>query len=307
MEPISRKYRERIMRMIAASQGPAVVSDKNVYQLGNAAILPFIDGMIEDNLLPGSEIRGIERLESLLESARSGEACLLLLEHYSNFDLPVFHYLLAKAGGKGREVADALLAIAGIKLNESNPVVLAFTEAYTRLVIYPSRSVESLKEKLKESPKELVAEVMRSTTVNLASMRKLSELKKEGKLVLVFPSGTRYRPWDPSTKRGVREIDSYIKSFSKMVLVSINGNILRLNTEGGMEDDLVCEDRVVYTVSQVIDCKEFRETVKANYHLRDEIKNGHPFRDDKKQAIVDEAMAQLERLHEATEKDRLAQ
>jgi glycerol-3-phosphate O-acyltransferase len=293
--------------MIAASQGPAVVSDKNVYQLGNAAILPFIDGMIEDNLLPGSEIRGIERLESLLESARSGEACLLLLEHYSNFDLPVFHYLLAKAGGKGREVADALLAIAGIKLNESNPVVLAFTEAYTRLVIYPSRSVESLKEKLKESPKELVAEVMRSTTVNLASMRKLSELKKEGKLVLVFPSGTRYRPWDPSTKRGVREIDSYIKSFSKMVLVSINGNILRLNTEGGMEDDLVCEDRVVYTVSQVIDCKEFRETVKANYHLRDEIKNGHPFRDDKKQAIVDEAMAQLERLHEATEKDRLAQ
>jgi glycerol-3-phosphate O-acyltransferase len=293
--------------MIAASQGPAFVSDKNVYQLGNSAILPFIDGMIEDNLLPGSEVRGIDRLESLLESSRSGEPCLLLLEHYSNFDLPVFHYLLAKAGGKGREVADALLAIAGIKLNESNPVVLAFTEAYTRLVIYPSRSIESLKEKLKESPKDLVAEMMRSTAVNLASMRKLSELKKEGKLVLVFPSGTRYRPWDPSSKRGVREIDSYIKSFSKMCLIAINGNILRLNTEGGMEDDLVCEDRVVYTVSQVIDCHEFRETVKANYRLRDEIKSGHPFRDDKKQAIVDEAMAQLERLHEATEKDRLTQ
>ena len=307
MEPISRKYRDLIMRMMAASRGPAVVSDKNVYQLGNAAILPFIDKMIDENLLPGSEIRGIGRLESLLDSARSGEACLLLLEHYSNFDLPVFHYLLCKAGAKGQAVADALLAIAGIKLNETNPVVLAFTEAYTRLVTYPPRSLEALKKSLKDDPKELVAEIMRSTTINLASMRKLSELKKEGKLVLVFPSGTRYRPWDPSTKRGIREIDSYIKSFSKMCLVSINGNILRLNTEGGMEDDLVCEDRVVYTVSQVIDCHEFREAVKANYSLRDEIMSGHPFRDDKKQAIVDEAMAQLERLHEATEKDRLAQ
>lgn len=307
MEPLSRKYRDKIMRMMAASQGPAVVSDKNVYQLGNTAILPFIDGIIDECLLPGSEIRGIGHLESLLESAKAGEPCLLLLEHYSNFDLPVFHYLLRKAGPKGQAVADSLLAIAGIKLNESNPVVLAFTEAYTRLVIYPSRSIESLKEQLKESPKDLVAEMMRSTTVNLASMRKLSELKKEGKLVLVFPSGTRYRPWDPSTKRGVREIDSYIKSFSKMALVSINGNILRLNTEGGMEDDLICEDRVVYAVSPVIDCADFREAVKAKYHFRDEIKSGHPFREDKKQAIVDEAMAQLERLHEATEKDRLAQ
>jgi Acyltransferase. len=297
MEPISRKYREKIMRMMAVSQGQTVVSDKNVFQQGNREVIPFIDGMIEENLLPGSEIRGLDQLEALLESAKAGEPCLLLLEHYSNFDLPVFHYLLRKAGPKGVELADALVAIAGIKLNESNPVVLAFTEAYTRLVIYPSRSIESLKEKLKESPKELVAELMRSTTVNVASMRKLSEVKREGKLILVFPSGTRYRPWDPSSKKGVREIASYIKSFSKMCLVSINGNILRLNGDGGMEDDLVCEDRVIYTVGQVVDCDAFREEIKAE----------HSFREDKKQAMVDEIMTRLEKLHEQAEKDRLAQ
>jgi glycerol-3-phosphate O-acyltransferase len=284
------------MRMMGVSRGQTVVSDKNVHQPGNPEVLPYIDSMIAENLLPGSGIRGMEHLEELLASAKAGTPSLLLLEHYSNFDLPVFHYLLRRAGPQGVAIADALLAIAGIKLNETNPVVLAFTEAYTRLVIYPSRSIEIIQRNLKD-PKEMLAEVMRSTTVNLASMRALLELKKQGNLVLVFPSGTRYRPWDPSSKRGVREIASYIKSFSKMCLVAINGNILRLNTEdGGMEDDLVCEDRVVYTAGPVIDCPSFREHMKHMHH----------FREDKKQALVDEVMTQLERLHEGAEKDRLA-
>ncbi len=297
MEPISRKYRDRIMRMMGVSKGQTLVTDKNVHQTGNTEVLPFIDSMVAENLLPGSGIRGMNNLEDLLAAASSGEPCLLLLEHYSNFDLPVFHYLLRQAGGKGPAIAAALLAIAGIKLNETNPVVLAFTEAYTRLVIYPSRSIEIIQRNLKD-PKEMLAEVMRSTSVNLASMRALSELKKEGNIVLVFPSGTRYRPWDPSSKKGVREIASYVKSFSKMCLVAINGNILRLNGEEGsaMQDDLVCEDRVVYTAGPIIDCASFREHVKKVHH----------FREDKKQAMVDEIMTQLERLHETTEKDRLA-
>jgi Acyltransferase len=296
MEPISRKYRDRIMRMMGVSRGQTVVSDKNVHQPGNADILPFIDSMVAENLLPGSGIRGMEHLEELFAGASAGVPSLLLLEHYSNFDLPVFHYLLRQAGGNGPGIADALLAIAGIKLNETNPVVLAFTEAYTRLVIYPSRSVEIIQRNLKD-PKELVAEVMRSATVNRAAMKSLAQLKHQGNIVLVFPSGTRYRSWDPATKRGVREIDSYVRSFSKMCLIAINGNMLRLNTEGGMEDDLVCEDRVVYTASPVIDCASFREHVKKVHH----------FRDDKKQAVADEIMAELEAIHETTEKDRLTQ
>jgi hypothetical protein len=305
VEPISRKYRDRIMSMMKASSGQGQVSEENVHQVGNPAILPFIDSMVSENLLPGSEVRGMDRLAELLAAARSGEPCLLLLEHYSNFDLPVFHYLLRQAGPGGAEVADALLAIAGIKLNESNPVVLAFTEAYSRLVIYPSRSIEIIKDNYKD-PKELVSEMMRSATVNRAAMKSLALLKKQGKLVLVFPSGTRYRPWDPSSKRGVREIDSYIKSFSKMCMVAINGNILRIAGEGEMTDDAICQDRVVYTVSPPIDCAAFREEVKARHSLREELMSGHPFREDRKQAIVDEIMVQLDKLHEAAEKDRLS-
>jgi len=295
VDTISRKYRDSIMRMMASSGGQSLVTDKNVHQVGNPEILPYIDTIIEENLLPGSGIRGEEHLDELLEASQSGEPCLLLLEHYSNFDLPVFHFLMRRKPDTGQALADALLAVAGIKLNETSPAVSAFTEAYSRLVIYPSRSLEIIKRNLKD-PKELVAEIMRGTMVNHAAMKALAELKRSGHIVLVFPSGTRFRPWDPSTKQGVREIDSYVKSFSKMCFVAVNGNILRLNPEGEMMEDLIYQDRVIYTVGPVQDCAEFRAHVKHIHH----------FREDKKQAVADEIMAQLERMHEATEKDRLA-
>jgi len=294
MEPISARYREQILRMMSLSKGQTQVTDRNVHQPGNPELLPFIDKIVEENLLPGSEVRHPERLVELLDAAKRGEPCLLLLEHYSNFDLPVFHYLLRKSGPRGDEAADALIAIAGIKLNESNPAILAFTEAYSRIVIYPSRSLEIIKRNLKD-PKELVAEMMRGSTVNRAAMHALAELKTSGNIILVFPSGTRFRPWDPSTKRGVREIDSYVKSFAKMCLVSVNGNILRLNPSGDMAEDLVCQDRVVFDVGPATDCEAFR----------DEVKHEHRLRDDKKQAVVDEIMAGLERMHDEVEKARL--
>jgi hypothetical protein len=295
VESISSKYRDDILRMMAASKGQSLITEKSVHQPGNLELLPLIDKIIEQNLLPGSTIRGVDRLFSLLERAERGEPCLLLLEHYSNFDLPVLHYLLRKEGERGAKFADALLAIAGIKLSETNPAVLAFSEAYSRLVIYPSRSIEMIKRNIMD-PKELVAEMMRSTMVNRAAMKALAALKLAGKIVLVFPSGTRYRPWDPSTKRCVRQIDSYVKSFAKMCFVAINGNILRLNPEGGeMEEDLICQDRVIYSVSPVIDCREFRSNFKHEHH----------FNEDRKQAVADQIMAELDKLHEEAEKGRL--
>ncbi|HUX37860.1 MAG TPA: 1-acyl-sn-glycerol-3-phosphate acyltransferase, partial [Rectinemataceae bacterium] len=166
MEAISAKYREHLMKMMAHSRAQLEVGEHNVYQEGNAEILPFIDQIIEAYLLPGSGVRNFEHIESLFEAAKAGEPCLLLLEHFSNFDLPILHYLLRKEGERGRAIADALVAIAGIKLNEASPVVAAFSEAYTRLVIYPSRSIEALKAGKHHDPKEIVAELMKSVTIN---------------------------------------------------------------------------------------------------------------------------------------------
>ena len=60
------------------------------------------------------------------------------MEHYSNFDLPCFTQLLERCGAPYQEVADSVVAVAGVKLNEESKLVLAFTEVFTRVVLYPS-------------------------------------------------------------------------------------------------------------------------------------------------------------------------
>lgn len=294
MESIGDKYSPLISQMMSCIKEQELITDSNVYQPGNAALLPAIDTVLKDYLLPHSDINGFENLVDLYNAAQTGEPCLLLLEHYSNFDLPAFHYLLRQKGPQGKAIADELVSIAGVKLNESSPIVNAFAQAYTRIVIYPSRSLEIIRENYKE-PTKLYHEVMRSHSINRAAMKCLNSIKTSGKIVLVFPAGTRYRPWEPSTKRGVREIASYMKSFSKFCLAAINGNILRINPSGEMEEDMLSKDILLYTVGPMRDCDEYRAQVKEESHASGE---------DKKQILVDHLMQELEEMHDKAETQR---
>ena len=207
MESIRDKYAALVGAMMSKLKGDSTVSEETVFQEGVPSLLPSIDTILQDHLLPGSGIAGFEHLETLLDGAKKGEPSLLLVEHYSNFDLPAFHYLLRQYGSPGQEIAESCVAIAGIKLNESNPAVSAFAHAYSRIVIFPSKYIELIKQNYKD-PNKLLQEMRRSLAINLAAMRALNKIKTEGKIILVFPAGTRFRPWDPSSKRGVREIAS---------------------------------------------------------------------------------------------------
>ncbi|PKL06264.1 MAG: glycerol-3-phosphate acyltransferase [Spirochaetae bacterium HGW-Spirochaetae-9] len=293
MDSIRDRYMSLIARMLERMKKQKEISDEDVFQAGDAGLLPLIDPILIDHLQPGSKIDGFANLEDLMARAKKGESCLLLLEHYSNFDLPAFHYLLRESKEGGRQIAEALIAIAGVKLSEANPVVSAFAQAYSRIIIYPSRSIEILKKNLKD-PTKLYREMMRGMSINRAAVRALGKAKVSGKILLVFPAGTRYRPWDPGSKRGVREIASYIKGFENFCLVAVNGNILRINPKGEMEDDLLENDKVVFTVSPVQKSEDFLKHIDAEHH----------FRDDKKQEIVDHLMEDLEIMHIAAEKKR---
>jgi glycerol-3-phosphate O-acyltransferase len=209
------------------------------------------------------------------------------VEHYSNLDLTIVAYLLQKAGGRGAEIANSLVAIAGMKLNEDNPVVAAFASAYTRIVIYPSRSLQDLDAEKNRD------EIVRSNGINRAAMKALTDVKTQGKIILVFPSGTRYRPWDPSTKKGVREIDSYIRSFDYLCCVALNGQILHVQ-KTDMINDIVSQDVLLVTAGPVHPCPEFREKARTDAEAGE----------DKKQAAVDAVMAELEKLHTDAEKKR---
>jgi len=289
MDTLATAFREEIKKAMSLTKVSTVITGENVYQEGNNDILPILDHMAESLILPGSGVDGMENLEELLAKAESGKSCLLLVEHYSNLDLSLVSLLVRMAGGRGGDIAKALIAIAGMKLNEDNPIVAAFASAYTRIVIYPSRSIKGLDAEIKR------AELARSNGINRAAMKALEELKIQGRLVLVFPSGTRYRPWDPSTKKGVREIDSYLRSFDYMCCVAINGEVLHVQ-QTDMLNDAVGRDIIRITAGPVKSCVEFRNRARAAAEAAGV--------EDKKQAVVDAVMVELDRLHTSAEEKR---
>jgi len=288
METLATTFREQIKSAVSLTKVDTVITEQNVYQEGDANILPLLDEMVEYVSLPGSGLDGLENLEELYKKAESGKACLLMVEHYSNLDLSILSYMARKAGGRGKEISDSIIAIAGMKLNEDNPAVAAFASAYTRIVIYPSRSIQHLDPESEKAK----AEIMRSNAINRAAMKALIRHKYKGKLVLVFPSGTRYRAWDPETKKGLREIDSYVRSFDYMCFVALNGEVLKVQPTD-MINDIVEKDVVRVTAGPVISCDEFREN--ARNASADE---------DKKQVVADAIMAELEKMHVAAEEKR---
>src|SRR5260221_14568743 len=110
------KYAPIIERMIANSTGAPLVTEDNVYQQGKPANKPLVQEIVRDLILPGSRIVGRENLLELQRLANRKKPCLILMEHYSNFDLPCFCELLEAAGEGYEEVAEAIVAVAGIKL-----------------------------------------------------------------------------------------------------------------------------------------------------------------------------------------------
>lgn len=283
------KYAPIIDRMIANSTEAPVVTEDNVYQVGKPANKPLVQEIVRDLIIPGSRIIGRENLLELQRLAHRKKPCLILMEHYSNFDLPCFCEMLESAGESYREVSDDIVAVAGVKLNEESPLVLAFAEVFTRVVLYPSRGIETIAD-----PKARRDAEKRRAKINIAALKMLTSLRREGRLILVFPSGTRYRPWDPSTTRGLKEMDTYLKFYSYMVLVAINGNTLLPNPKGNMGEDFPNPDVMIYTVSPVQKCSEFR---------RHALK-GREHEEDPKQHVADSIMAALGAIHDRTEKAR---
>ncbi len=283
-------YAETLHRMMESCSGEHMVTEKNVYQEGCPQNKPLVQKIVRDVMLPGSRILGLEHLEELLQLAKRKKPCLILMEHYSNFDLPCFIDLLEQSGETGNRIAGAVVAVAGAKLNEESRLTLSVTEIYTRVVLIPSRTFDSITD-----PKERREAERRRAKINIAAMKALMHLRRDGRLILVFPTGTRYRPWDPSTGRGLKEIDSYLKFYSYMVTVAINGNTLLCNPKGSMSQDFPVKDVMLYTVSPVQKCSEFR---------REALKT-HSEEHDHKQHVADSVMAALAALHEQAEKIRL--
>lgn len=295
---IREAYGEYFKAMLANSVAAAKIDSTNVYQPANLKNKEFIDKLVSDNLDSASYFKNMDNFVDFFNQVKSGKSGLLLLEHYSNTDLPEFIYMLEhNSDGKLTEFADKIVAVAGMKLNEANPAVRAFAESFSRVVIYPTRSLDKASEKA-QSEEEKKEEEQKARKINMAAMRAMDDCKKRGQVILVFPSGTRYRPGHPETKRGLKEIDSYLRLFDIALFVSINGSVLQMQPghEEDMLSDLCVRDKVVFTASKVIECKKYRKEFLDSLPADCE---------DQKQAMIDHVMEVLEKQHEETEKTRV--
>ena len=292
------KYGSVFTEIMKLSKAAAKIDETKVYEEANVETRKYMYKLLDDNFKSDSGLGNIENFKAFYDAVtKEGKSGLILMEHYTNLDLPAILYLLEKEGQPwAKDLASRIVAVAGMKLNEASPAVRAFTEGFTRVVIYPTRSLNALEEK-KVSEEELKEEEQRARKINFAAMRAMDGCKKRGQMILVFPSGTRYRPGKPETKRGLREIDSYLRLFDCMILVSINGNALRINPES--PDDMlsdICEpDTVTLTASPVINCKQFRNEVLAKVPADDP---------DPKQKTIDHVMEVLDEIHNEVEKNR---
>ncbi|MBQ8776353.1 MAG: 1-acyl-sn-glycerol-3-phosphate acyltransferase [Treponema sp.] len=288
-------YGNVFAEMTKLSKAAAKIDETQVYEEANLETRKYMKKILDDNFLPESGLRNVENFKAFYDAiTKEGKSGLILMEHYTNLDLPGILYLLEKHGEPWSiDLASRIVAVAGMKLNESNIAVRAFTEGFTRVVIYPTRSLSAVEEK-EISEEEKIAEAQRARKINFAAMRAMDSCKKRGQAILVFPSGTRYRPGKPETKRGLREIDSYLRLFDCMILVSINGNCLRINPENpdDMLADIVEQDVITLTASPVINCKEFRNEVLSALPEDDK---------DPKQKTVDKVMEILESQHNQVE------
>ena len=256
MDHIDELFGKITDQLIRNSRQDQQVDRDRVFQPANQANRTLVDQIIGQLVLPGSTIDGYENLKELHSLSQRGQSCLILMEHYSNFDIPCLFYL-ADQMEDGREVTDAIVAMAGTKLNEESRFVLAFTEAYTRIVIYPARLLAAL-----EGSDRFEAERARSRIINRSALREMIRMKNSGHMVLLFPAGTRYRPGKPESKRALLEVDSYIKGFDHLVFVGIAGNTLAVDPAGDMDKDIASTDVMVYSVSEITDAKGFRSAVR---------------------------------------------
>ncbi len=105
----------------------------------------------------------------------------LISNHLSHLDAPAIYTLLYRAGGEARKLAESLVFIAGR---------LAFEPDFTRLACYMFDTL-LVCSKLDLSENPGMADLM--TRINMRSFRHSQSLQKEGRVITVFPEGTRSR------------------------------------------------------------------------------------------------------------------
>lgn len=265
----------------------------DVYQEGHPQIRKLLSKIISNKvLLPGSSLRNIDSFKELQRRSARGESCLIMMEHYGNMDFPGLFALCENHPELGPEFTERLLPLKTYKLSVENETVHLWTSAFASITIFPSQHIDQITD-----PEELrrVREI--STPMNLAAIREMTKQKYQGKILLVFPTGTRLRKGQPvETQKAVREAENYLRVFQNILFLGINGVCIPANPDGDMGKDLIQQDIMVICASEICRGREFREQVIAGSGVDPADKAAV------KEAVCDAIMQKLFALHKEGER-----
>lgn len=234
-----------IIQLVKNSIYKQDIFQENTWQPANlknrSIVLELMSKLVHTN----SKIVNPENLQQLNSIIESNKSCIIMSEHYSNFDLPVLFYLVENFYKDLMPVLEKIVSLAAYKLNKEHKVVLAFSEGFNRIMIYPAREKLNIKENPTEEEQE---ELHQLENINRKAIKNMLKARSEGKIILMFPSGTRYRPEKPESRHALEQSASFLKRFDYVCFIGIAGNTLVVNPNNNMTEDILRKDVMVYYI-----------------------------------------------------------
>ena len=175
----------KLVREVEAPKVLDILSDiSKLPKLGTyTAYKPDIRHFMIDFLSPflsKFELKGEDNLKGLA-SLIGKFPVTIVANHLSHFDAGVLFMVLYEKGGLARQLAENMVFIAGRLVFQTHITRAALGMLNSLLVCSRKDLVENVG----------AADIM--TKINMRSFRHASKLQKEGKIIVVFPEGTRSR------------------------------------------------------------------------------------------------------------------
>jgi len=158
---------------------PETLEKIGVYTEGNESAREFMINFLNP-IMSNFKVVGLENLE-LIDKVIGKYPVTLISNHLSHLDAPGIFHLLYTSGELGKKIAEKIVFIAGR---------LAFEPDFTRLGLYMFGTLlVCSKRDMSDNPS--LSDLM--TKINMRAFRLSQKLQSDGKIISIFPEGTRSR------------------------------------------------------------------------------------------------------------------
>ena len=232
----------------------AEITPESVVRWADRRVQIHLAAMCRRLLLPNSGVVGLENLRRLVELAREGKACLICMNHRSNLDVPTLETLLEDHAESG--LFQQIIWIAGRKLEEDIGMTGLLVQCVNRVIVTPHSWFA-----LPHADEDMHA----ARRINIAAERALAKLRHEGWVFALFPTGTRIRPDDESTKQAIQQTDSFLRKFDYLMLCNIDGCTMPVTMDRDLTHETPQLARMIYTFGPVQRSEDWRANAAARF------------------------------------------